>query len=823
MDGSLHSALSNLLGGTSSESDNSPRRPGAAATAPTSGVPVNTSTAVASSSAVASSAPIRTLGATDSLHGRISSLESQLQHAVSLLEGVVASQAAAADAAKASRKQMRQMVKHYEALSKSYTEMAAAMLPPDVDAATPPSPAATHPPPVQPPPPSISSPEATSPPAAAKPDRSAASSQSQSYTPASTGSPSLPDTFGVVPPGASAQSRAAAASRAKALAAVQGRSSSQQVTAVDTLPSSGSEGSPPPSAPSPPPGPDEAAQRDMLPATLEVDSKAQFGIKNTVMLSGKQGWMCSIRFYNLPVINVFAELKYKVMQGREPAYHAPHKGWGSGLFTMLLRLDYWRVRGNDFPRDKPPPLRSGELPPPECPGELTGSRPDQATSSATAEQQPVPDGKAARSWVLYTSASLWKAFLKHTGFVTKPAMSKRSLDVCWDLQWSGPTPVMMENAAEQMGVTCTYENWREVYQVAAHMPLQHEPLPWEPRDSLTVHDDDSNDSSSSSSSTGKGGSGSSSQSSSATPPPTLRSGRRGRGRGKKRRRDSSGGSGSGGGSSSRARASAASAGSAHSMAGQVRSALEAGASSIVAAAPLSPPGLPQREGRIQPAVKDKEKVHQVAHIAVPSHGDMSALDSQSAQLRLLPPSLRLPQSTQLDRVTRRWTIRRPVAKDEATLLYKSGGMLLCKLLPPTYKNLHDGITGPQARYMHEVTGQTVFSTALRLDYERLRAGVQPEKLLAQAQRAAANASKSMNLTADDEGSCWIIELLPVIAKHCVQIVDPMGLGAEHWVVQWSGPTPGQLEAAALKKGILLSQETFLSVLRTLKASNGKSQ
>ena len=209
----------------------------------------------------------------------------------------------------------------------------------------------------------------------------------------------------------------------------------------------------------------------------------------------------------------------------------------------------------------------------------------------------------------------------------------------------------------------------------------------------------------------------------------------------------------------------------------------------------------------------------MSSIAVPPHEDMSALESKSAQLKLLPPSLRLPHFTQLDSSSRRWTIRRAAPKAEADALHATGGTLLCKLLPPSASSGTDTL---QPRYMHEVTGQTVFSTVLRMDYERLRAGLQPEKLLAQAQRAAAKAHPSMNLTTNDGDSAWIIELLPLVAKSCVQIVDPAGLGPEHWKVKWSGPTPGQLEQIALEHGILLNSTTFSSVLRKLQAARAKA-
>ncbi len=564
------------------------------------------------------------------------------------------------------------------------------------------------------------------------------------------------------------------------------------------------------------------AETAVLPAALELlkgstrGAGDAFSIRNVQCVSpGK--WTCTLRFYMLGSVNTFNERKLKVLQPREPAYHSPHEGFGTSLFTMLLRLDYWRVRSNDFPRDDPPPMQTGEAPPPPCPDTLHGSRPDQNVRTRNSDSSliPQPDGKARRSWVLYTSASLWSAFLKHSGFVTKPSLGKGAKDITWDLQWSGPTPIMMERAAETLGVVCSYDNWRQVYTEAVTLPLKHEPLPWEPKEAITVLEDDDTsglDSESSSSSASQAASHNTSLAST----PSTRSSRLS----KKRRRSSGGGdaaSGRGGSDRSAPKRSSGGGDAASGRGGSGRSAPKRSSASSSeqptssAPAPGGLPGLPTKEGEIRPMVRDGEKVTKVHTIAPPPSG-LTPSESQTEQLNALPKLLKLHSSLLMSPHTGRWVMRRPVEAPEALKLHRTGATLLHKQLPPAAGQPQSGL-----RYLHIVRGQTVFTLALRLDYERLRAGLQPMKLLAQAQKAAASAAGTMSLVPDVTGSSWLIELEPAVAKACVGIVDPTGRGAAHWRVQWTGPTPGQLEKAALKAGIILSKDTFSRLMRKYNA------
>ncbi len=118
MNDSLHSALSNLLQDDSSNTSGtaSPARSSAAA-----------ETEAATSSTFKPTAAAAGADVVSSLTARVSALESQMGRAIKLLENIASHQATAAAAANGTRKDLRRLSKHYEALRGSFMSMADSM------------------------------------------------------------------------------------------------------------------------------------------------------------------------------------------------------------------------------------------------------------------------------------------------------------------------------------------------------------------------------------------------------------------------------------------------------------------------------------------------------------------------------------------------------------------------------------------------------------------------------------------------------------------------------------------------------------------------
>ena len=218
---------------------------------------------------------------------------------------------------------------------------------------------------------------------------------------------------------------------------------------------------------------DRLQEVQVLPECLKLRSyckrrQVNLGIKDTKWVDRPPDlpvWRCVMNVHHLQRLNVHASQVY--VPPRMPGNRKKRSITSPHLFTMLLKLDFVRVKGNDMPRDPPPEWKAGQT---EL-GAAQASKVQQPDTQLPYDRLPDGDGTAAASWVTYTSRQLWDAFLQHTGHVVAPEGFKPHAEIRWQLHWHGPEPEAMEKAADMMGVVCTFQNWRDVYDRAVALSL----------------------------------------------------------------------------------------------------------------------------------------------------------------------------------------------------------------------------------------------------------------------------------------------------------------------------------------------------------------
>ena len=590
-----------------------------------------------------------------------------------------------------------------------------------------------------------------------------------------------------------------------------------------------------------------------MPEALQLveGSHDAFGLSKPELKFGS--WSCDSRLFCLDILTRVTQTHTIIVTERVPTAYGKYTAYGTSLFTTLLRMDFWRVSFKDFPETDPPPHTTGTrlLPPP--PASLYGSEAgiDQRDGSVNLAhapgRQPHPSrGHAGQRWLIYQSRELWMAFVKRTGWVTVDSTRRRSKIkawCAWELQWAGPTPIMMERAAAQLGVTCTMSNWREVYATAVTLPLQRDPLPWEPREPATVSTLDTGALSSPSRAlrSSQESTGSTEKASRtkrpADPPSHLQSLAKqprvgehssitgaividddddgdgttvGKGTGGAPEHVQSGGAASSKLAPTTSAVTALMAVPAH-MSGRhdlsvspplalsSDTAMTAGAS--LAHQSLNPP--PFRVGFIHGKGADPNP----ELVPAPPHPDPALRRDVTWQVKELPPQLVKGCGVEPFPEAQVWNLSTPITAAEAAALHASGALLKGK------QSLSATGSGCM-KYYHVVVGSTAFSAVLKRDFERLRAGLQPKELLEQIQAAREDASSTtVVLASKQRTSSWVLEAVPAVCKKFAHI-ELAGDGADaDMELRWTGPTPQTVEEWALDGGIVLSLKTWKGVLK----------
>ena len=180
-------------------------------------------------------------------------------------------------------------------------------------------------------------------------------------------------------------------------------------------------------------------------------------------------WRCKVNVHALEALHVHPTHVH--VPQREAGCRATRSVTSPHLFTLLLQVDFLRLKGNDMPPGVHPQWALGERPLDVA--QRSKSYPQPTPARLPMSWVPEEAASASSSWVTYTSAQLWDAFLEHTGRVVAPISLQPPREVRWEVLWHGPEPCFMERATQQMGVVCTKQNWRDVYAVAVQLSPVH--------------------------------------------------------------------------------------------------------------------------------------------------------------------------------------------------------------------------------------------------------------------------------------------------------------------------------------------------------------